>query len=96
MSNLVMWTMIVGFAMPPIIAFFQQPSFSPPVRAIITAIFSITGGGVTAYLNDLFNPEDIIGAILVTGVSAITFYRGFWKPTGVAPAVEQATSRKAH
>ncbi len=96
MSNLVMWTMIVGFVMPPIISVIQQPSFSQPVRAILTAILSVIGGGLTAYFNDQFNTEDVVGSILVTGVAAITFYRGFWKPTGVSPAIENATARKGN
>ena len=92
MSQLVMWNLIVGFLMPTVIAVIQQPKFSEPVRAGLTAAFSIVAGFITAYLNDSFTKGDVVGSILITGVAAITFYKGFWKPTNVAPSIEAATS----
>lgn len=93
MSNLVMWNMIVGFLMPNVVALIQQPRFSTQARAAITALASVLGGLGTAYFTDQFTIGDVVGSILVTGVAAITFYKGFWKPTGVAVGIENATSK---
>lgn len=93
MSNLVMWGLVVGFLVPNLVAVIQQPRFTPPVRATITAVVSVIGGAGTAYFNGLFNPGDIVGSILICGVTAITFYKGFWKPTGIATTIENATSK---
>lgn len=93
MSNLVMWNLIVGFLMPNVVAVLQQPKFTSQVRAGIMLAVALVGGAGTAYFNDLFNFGDVVGSILIVGVSAITFYKGFWKPTGVAVAIENATSK---
>lgn len=93
MSNLVMWNLIVGFLMPNLVAILQQPKFTSQVRALITAGAAVMGGFGTAYFTGSFNFEDVVGSILITGVAAITFYKGFWKPTGVATSIENATSK---
>lgn len=83
----------MGFLLPNLVAVIQQPKFSSTNRAIITALVSVIGGFGTAYFTDQFKWDDIIGSVLITGVAAITFYKGFWQPTGVAPAIENATSK---
>jgi len=92
MSNLIMWNLIVGFLAPNVIALLQQPKWPSQVRSLIMFAFAIVAGGVTAYLNDQWNTTDIIGSILVVGVTAISFYKGLWKPTGVATSIENMTS----
>lgn len=92
MSNLVMWNLVVGFLIPNLVAIVQQPKFSQTARAIVTAVICIFFGLGTAYFNAQFNPGDIVGSILIVAVAAITFYKGLWKPSGIAPAIERATS----
>lgn len=92
MNNLVMWNLVIGFLLPTLISVLQQPRFSQTVRSLITAVVCVLGGLGTAYFNDQFNTGDVVGSILITMVAAITFYKGFWKPTGVAPSIEDATS----
>lgn len=92
MSNLVMWNLIVGFVVPNLIAVVQQPKWNQTARAWFTIVACVIFGAGTAYFNEQFNFGDIVGSILTMGVAAITFYKGFWKPTGVAPAIERATS----
>lgn len=92
MDNLVMWSLIVGFLLPNLVAVLQRPTFSKPLRTGIMAAVSIVGGAATAYFSGDFNGVDITTSVLVTGVAAITFYKGFWQPSGVAPAIESATS----
>lgn len=93
MSNLVMWNLVVGFALPLLIAVLQQPRFSRQTRAFITVVVSVLGGLGTAYFNNDFQAADITGSILIVAVTAITFYKGFFQPTGVAGAIENATSK---
>ena len=92
MNDLEMWSLIVGFVLPNLIAILQRPGFPKRIRAVVTALASVVGGGLTAYFNDQFHSQGIVSSILVVGVATITFYHGFWKRTGVAPAIEQATS----
>lgn len=92
MSNLVMWNLIVGFLIPHFIAIFQQVHWTKGVRVAVTAVICVFFGLGTAYFNGLFNFHDVIGSILTLGVAAITFYKNFWKQTGVVQKVEAFTS----
>jgi hypothetical protein len=92
MTDLQMWSLIVGFASPLIISVVEQPRWTASVRALITALVCIIFGALTAYFEGALTAERWVEAALVVGVAAITFYKGLWKPTGVAPAIEAATS----
>ena len=92
MSNLMMWNLIVGFLSPTIISIIQQPKWRNEVRVGVTFILCMVFGGFTAYLNGQWNFGDVVGSILTVSVAAITFYKGLWKPAGVTPAIENATS----
>lgn len=96
MTNLQMWSLLVGFLAPLVIAVIQQPKWKQSTRALVTAICSIVGGGLTAYFEGSFDDKsDVIGSILLVGVAAMTFYAKFWKQTRVAPAIEALTSPNA-
>jgi len=92
MDNLTMWTLIVGFLLPNVIALVQRPTFGKRTRTAITGVFCAVAGVGTAYLTGDFNGKDIVSSVLIVGVSTITFYKGFWKSAGVAPAIEEKTS----
>lgn len=92
MDELTMWSLIVGFASPLLIAVVQQPKWSNATRAVVTALIAVLLGLGTAYFNDMFSGQDIVGSVLVVLVSAITTYKGLWHPVGLAPAIENATS----
>lgn len=93
MSNLVMWNLVIGALLPLVISVLQQPRFSSQTRSIITVVVCALGGLGTAYFNGDFEAADITGSILIVAVATITFYKGFFKPTGVSSAIENATSK---
>jgi hypothetical protein len=95
-SQLAMWAAIVGFIMPPIMSIIQQPSWSQSVRSIIMFIVSIIVGFGTAWFKGDLNGVDITTSILIVMVTGIATYQGFWKPNGVSPAIERATSPKSN
>lgn len=80
--------------MPPLVAIIQQPRWSNTIRSLVMAISSIVIGAGTAFFeNDqVFKGRSVVESILVVAVAAIAAYHGFWKPTGIAPAIERATS----
>ena len=92
MSDLVMWSLILGFVSPLIIAVIQQPKFHEGARAIITFLYCVVVGVGTAFFEGRLTGQRAITSVLIVLVSAITTYRGLWRPTGAAPAVEAATS----
>lgn len=94
-----MWELIVGFLSATfVLPVIQQPQWSPKRRALVTFGYSVVVGLVTAYLAGGYaavrDARTAVSAVLLTLVTAIATYRGFAKPTGIAPQIEGATSRK--
>lgn len=96
MSNAAMWALIVGFFMPHLIAVIQQPGWSEGLRSVITFVASVVAaiGTVLIQLGH-WSWHDWTSSALLILVTAISTYHGFWKPTGVAPAIEKSTSGKS-
>lgn len=96
-DNLTMWNLIVGFLSASVVLpVIQQPHWSTNTRAVITFVYSIVVGLVTAYFTGAFNQvHDVqtgISSVLFTLVAVVSSYKGFAKPAGIAPAIESATS----
>ncbi len=97
MSDLQMWEMVVAFISATfVIPVLQQPRWSDATRAVVTFLFSLVAGVITAYLEgSLGTIRDFrtgVSAVLVFLVTAVASYKGFAKPIGIAPAIESATS----
>lgn len=97
MTQLQMWSLIVGTLMPPLMAIIQQPKWSQPLRSLVMVGSSILVGAGTAFFEDgqNFHGKTILQSVLVVAVAAIATYHGFWKPTGIAPKIETATATGA-
>lgn len=92
MTNFQMWSLIVGFALPPALAVIQQSRWSDQLRAVIAFLACAVAGAGTAYFQGELNFERWVEAGLVILVAAMTTYRNFWKPVGVAPTIEAKTN----
>lgn len=89
----VSWGLMLGVITPLLTAVAQQPRWSSRTRAIIGAIVSIAVGGVTCLAKgDITNGQTLLSTIAVVLVAAQATYSQLWKPTGVAGALENATS----
>lgn len=100
-SDLMMWNLIIGFLSATfILPVIQQPTWSAAKRAGVTFAYSVLIGLGTAYFTGAFSHLNDVRAgvtsVLLTLVAAIASYRGFAKPVGVAPAIEDATSPHPH
>lgn len=92
MTDLEMWSGLVAFGLPLLIAVLQQPRFSNTVRVLIMVVVCIVAALVTATLQGDLDWHRWGHSLLVLGIGVIAFYNGVWKPLGVAPAIERATS----
>ena len=92
MTNLMMWSLIVGFFMPPVQAIIQQTTWSSQLRAGVNFVACAVAGIGVAYFQGDFTGRRFIESALVILVTTIAVYKGTWKPFGVAPAIEKATS----
>ncbi|MFD7664282.1 hypothetical protein [Streptomyces sp. NPDC059788] len=95
MTNAQMWALIVGFASPMLISVINQPQWSPAARTLVQVVVSVLVGLGSALFAGDFAGKDVVTSILVAAVAAISAYKGVFKPSGIAPKVEKATSAAA-
>jgi hypothetical protein len=100
-SNAAMWALIVGFISATfVLPVIQQPRWSPGFRAMVTFLYSIVVGLGTVYFTgwpaalNWHQLRPLASVVLLVLVSAIATYKGLAQPTGIAPAIESATSPK--
>jgi hypothetical protein len=87
-----MWSLVVGFFMPPVQAVIQQTGWSDKLRAAVNFLVCVVAGAGVAFFQGDFTGKRFVESSLVVLVTAIAVYKGTWKPTGIAPAIEEKTS----
>ncbi len=97
MSDTEMWSLAAGFLSATfILPVIQQPRWPSSLRALVTLVWCALVAAVSVYLAGGFlGVHDVrswAGAALGVFVGAITGYKGFAQPIGIAPAIERATS----
>jgi hypothetical protein len=81
-----------GVVMPFVIAFINQSKWDPKVRGMVAFVACVGAAALLALLHGTLTLDHWRDtAILVTG-SAMVMYHALWKPSGLAPALEDATS----
>jgi hypothetical protein len=90
-SPVTLWLLAVAIFSPPVISTIQQARFSPRLQSIIAFVFYIAVAFVTVWLNGVFSTATLFVAIIVVFLVGSASYRNFWKPTGIAPAIEAKT-----
>ncbi len=93
-SELGAWSAIVGMLLPIVIAMISQSGWGTRARSVLTAAISLVAAVGTVYYT---NPGGIeTGPLVITVATILTLagstYRTFWKPTGIAGAVNKATN----
>lgn len=100
MSDAQMWALVAGFVSATfILPVIQQPRWPSSLRALVTLIWCMLVALVSTYLGGGFlgvhDGRSWAAAALTVFVGAITGYKGFAQPIGIAPAIERATSAGA-
>ncbi len=95
MTDLEMWSLLVGFLLPPAIALIQRKSWSDGIRALVAFAACVVAALGTCYFNGSLDGKSLVSAILTVVVTAIATYKGFWHKTGVSDAIERLTNGKA-
>lgn len=95
LSNIEMWSLVIGFLNPIVLAIINQPTWSAPVKSFVAFVWSAIVSVVTLWLSDVkFDAQNLATTFLLIFVTTIATYRGFWKTSGIAPEIEAATSPK--
>jgi hypothetical protein len=101
MSTIDMWNLIVGFLSATfVLPLIQRPEtqWSKRRRSVVTVGYCLIVGAGTTWITGGLDQDwahDVRAAataVLLVFVSAIATYRGFAKPSGLAAAIENATS----
>lgn len=91
-SDLAMFTLIVGFFAPLVIAAVQNPAWSTRTKTLVTIVFCVFVGAATAYFSGFFSGKSAVSAILIVFVVSITTYQNFWQKMGVTQVIERETT----
>jgi len=87
-----MYSLLVGFFLPPALAIVQQTKWPDQLRAVVAFLAcAVAGAGVAYFQGDLTGKRFVTAALIVLTTTLAT-YRSFWKPTSVAPAIESRTN----
>src|SRR4051812_3201163 len=92
MTNVALWALALSILTPLATSLIQQPRFSRNVRIGIAAAVSVVVGAGTAYFSGDLTGKSLVVAIGIVLVGAEATYQKVWRPSGLAPAIENATS----
>ncbi|MGW5477723.1 hypothetical protein [Streptomyces sp. NPDC004008] len=91
-SDAQLWAAALAFVLPPVIAIVNQPRWSGAVKGLFMLLVAAGDGLGTAYFNDEFHGKRIVTCMLIAAIVIGTAYHTVWKPSGIAPGIERATS----
>lgn len=92
LSNAELWAAALGYVLPPVIAVVAQPRWSGTVKGLLMLAVAVLDGLGTAYFNDQFGGKSIVTCMLTAAIAIGIAYHTVWKPSGIAPGIERATS----
>jgi hypothetical protein len=87
------WGLILGVVLPLLTALVVQPTWSKPLRAAVGLVAAVLGGVLTCLANGTIGDgQTLLSTVAIVLVAAQATYQGFYKPSGIGPALEAATS----
>lgn len=93
LGDITLTSIIVGSVLPNLTAVIISPSWRSEVRGLVTFGICTAAGGVIAFLQgDLTNVTDVGTSIVSVLVTSQVLYATLWKPSGIAPTIEQKTT----
>jgi len=90
-TNVGRWSFLIGTFLPLAIAAVNRQRWTSQAKGLMTFMISTAAAAGTSYFTGDFSGEDLVTSFLIVLVSATVTYTVFWKPSGIAPAVESAT-----
>ncbi|MER7937952.1 MULTISPECIES: hypothetical protein [unclassified Streptomyces] len=89
----------VGSGIPLLTAIVQDPRWPAGAKRVVAVLAALLGGVVTVIstggIAQFEHPLPALGAIAAVLAASQTTYNLIWKPSKLAPAVENATSRQS-
>jgi hypothetical protein len=92
-ATLVVWGGVVGAILPPMLAIVIQPGWRAEVKGLVALVACCLVALAICWLaGDLTRREDVATTVLTVFGVAQALYATYWRPSGIAPAIERATS----
>ena len=85
------WAILVGTFLPLLIAVVNRQGWSAAAKSLGALAIVIGAAAGEVYWRGDFSVGDWAATALTIFVLTATTYHGFWRPTGIAPAIERAT-----
>lgn len=83
---------LVGSVLPHAIALVNQCHWPSRVKRAVAFGCCAIAAAFTSWIGGELHPDDLLLSVLVVFGAAQISYRAVWHPTGIAPAIEEATT----
>ncbi len=91
-DDLLMYSALVGFFLPNGIALVLQQGWSDSLKSVVGFCICLLAALGTARFAGNLDGQNFLTAALVVFTLATVSYRQLWRPTGIAPKLEESTS----
>ena len=92
MSNLQLSSAFVGLIVPLVVSFVNQTHWKSQVKGLVAILVSLVAAVVTSWAAGDLHGRSLATSFLIVLGATLSTYRIFWKPTGIADSVENATT----
>jgi hypothetical protein len=90
--HLIQVSAIVGAILPVLFSIVNQSHWSSAVKSVTVAALCVPSALVTAAVEGQLSLDSWATSLIFIYGAVITTYKGLYKPTGVAPTIEKATT----
>lgn len=85
------WTLVVGTLLPLAIAAINRTAWTSGQKSVGALAICVLAAGLELSVKGQFDLKHLGANALAVFFLTVTTYYGFWKPTGIAPTIEQKT-----
>jgi hypothetical protein len=87
-AQIALWLVILGFISSPVISFLNRRVADPEMRAVVAFVSCLVLAVVDTLVRGSLNLTNLTATFLLIFAVAITFYRFYFKPSGIAGRIE--------
>lgn len=86
------YTLVIGAVLPAAIAVVLQSHWDTRVKTAVSLLLEFIAAAGKQYFLTAHDPNPLLVQSLALAAVTIAFHEGFYKPSGVADAIEKATT----
>lgn len=90
-NNVARWAFLVGTFLPLAAAAIIRQTWRSEIKGAAVFVLSAIAAAGTSFLAGDLQRGDLVSAALIILVMASISYQTLWKPSGIAPAIEERT-----